>query len=124
MTLRERLEGHLAKVQEKQFRMESRILRITVDATSVHTKNGGGPLAGAQARLESSGDIERRITATRLVLTGPLALAWRKRRDHRSFWLTITGTGFEALVEVGPQHEDVARRWVAAFNTLAMNASE
>jgi ribosomal protein L7/L12 len=49
------------------------------------------PLAGLVARVEDSGTVNRRITATRLVATGVFALAWKKKQDDREIYLTIEG---------------------------------
>lgn len=43
----------------------------------------------ANCRIERQEDIERRITATRLVLLGPLALAFKKKKKHVQRYLTI-----------------------------------
>jgi hypothetical protein len=45
------------------------------------SKEGGGVIAGAQARVETAGDLDRRVTATRLLLTGPLALHVKQARE-------------------------------------------
>lgn len=49
------------------------------------------PLAGLTARVEDSGTLNRRITATRLVAFGVFALAAPKRQDDRELYLTIEG---------------------------------
>lgn len=40
-------------------------------------------------RIETQHEIERRYTATRLVLLGPLALAFKKKKDIKHKYLTI-----------------------------------
>lgn len=40
-------------------------------------------------RVETAGDFYRRITATRMVLTGLFALAWQKKKDNRSAFVTV-----------------------------------
>jgi len=101
------------------FKSASRLLDIKVKDGEVITGSGRGPVAGAHASLETTGDIERRVTATRLLATGVFALALRKKKDHRTLWLTIEGPTFQAVVEVDPKREAIARRWVAQFNTRA-----
>lgn len=78
-----------------------------------------GPLAGARAEVATSGDIDRRITATRLVLAGPFALAMRKKKDHRQLFLTVEGEGFGFLVEIDPDKEKKARAFATKLNTAA-----
>lgn len=101
------------------FNSNSRLLNVKVKNGEITTKNGSGPVAGAHASIETTGDIERRITATRLLATGVFALALRKKKDHRTLWLTIEGPTFQAVVEVDPAREQIARRWIAQFNTRA-----
>lgn len=48
-------------------------------------------LAGLTARVEDSGTLNRRITATRMVALGVFALAAPKRQDDREVYLTIEG---------------------------------
>ena len=49
------------------------------------------PLVGLTARVEDSGTLNRRITATRLVALGVFALAVPKKQDDREVYLTIEG---------------------------------
>jgi hypothetical protein len=106
-------------LHDAALRSGARALGLTIRNERVKHRSGEGPIAGATARLESSGDIERRITATRLVGLGVFALAFRKKKDHRTFWLTIDGAGYQILVEVDPKREAAARRWVTQFNNRA-----
>ena len=45
----------------------------------------GGWVKGAHATVETSGQLDKRITATRLILTGPLAFGFGKRKTHASY---------------------------------------
>jgi hypothetical protein len=49
------------------------------------------PIAGLVARVEDSGTLNRRVTATRLVAFGVFALAAPKKQDDRELYLTIEG---------------------------------
>jgi hypothetical protein len=49
------------------------------------------PVAGLVARVEDSGTLNRRVTATRLVAFGVFALAAPKKQDDRELYLTIEG---------------------------------
>lgn len=77
------------------------------------------PLAGARVTVESAGDVDRRITATRLILTGPFALAFRKKKDHRELYLTVENAGSMFVVPVDPKKGEEARRFAAKVNTIA-----
>jgi hypothetical protein len=44
-------------------------------------------------RYESAGDLHRRITATRIVLTGVFALAFKKKKDDRTAFVTVDVDG-------------------------------
>jgi hypothetical protein len=106
-------------MRDMQFNAQGRILGIKVKDGQVTARSGRGPLAGARATLETTGDVHRRVTATRLLTTGVFAFALKKKRDDRTLWLTIDGPGFQAVVEVNPKNERVARAWMAEFNTRA-----
>lgn len=84
----------------------------------------GGPIAGARASVETAGEIDKRITATRLVLTGPLALAWRKKKDQRELYLTVEGPGYGFVVTVDPKKGQDARSFAARINALAGVAAQ
>lgn len=103
------------------FRTATSALGLKISNGYISHRSGSGPIAGARATVESSGDIERRITATRLVTLGVFALALRKKKDHRVLWVTIEGTGFQILTKAsgGGMSEQSARRWVVRFNNLA-----
>ena len=82
------------------------------------------PLAGVRAAVETGGDIERRITATRLVLTGVFALALRKKKDHRDMFLIVEGPGFSWLVEASPKKLIQARKFANQINDAAARAAQ
>jgi hypothetical protein len=80
--------------QERLVRAQARLYGITIKDGIVSKRGpGDGPLAGAQPRVESAGEVDKRVTATRFVLTGPLAFALRKKKDHRRLFATIGGPG-------------------------------
>jgi len=92
---------------------------LKIDGDQISYQGEGGPLAGARATVESEGDIDRRITATRLILTGPFALGMRKKRDTRQLYLTVEGVGFGFVVEVHPSKSLEARRLAAQINAAS-----
>lgn len=76
------------------------------------------PLAGVSARVESGSELEKRVTATRLVAMGLLAFAAKKKRGGES-WLTIEGPGVFWTVEVDRGDEGKARAFAAKVNEAA-----
>ena len=81
--------------------------------------DGEGSIAGATAWVESAGDIDRRVTATRLLLTGPLAFGLRQKHDHRELYLTIEGPGISLVLTVNPLDGKKAREFAAKVNKTA-----
>jgi hypothetical protein len=81
---------------------------VTIDGDRTSDPgHAGGSMAGARATVDTAGQLSRRITATRLVLTGPVALPWRKKRAERELYLLVEGVGWGISV---PADEDGARR--------------
>lgn len=103
-----------------------RVADLAFDGKAVMTKRpgeGGYIEGGAVARVESSGDIQSRVTLTRVLLTGPFALALRKRKDNRVLFLTIEGNGWSVVRELKPGSEGDARRFAAAVNSSVHNVA-
>lgn len=104
--------------------MRERFAGIVLTDDYIQHKDGSGPVAGARATVDTAGQMRHRITATRLVLTGPLALAWRKKKDDRELFLTVEGQGFAICVAVDPRDGKRARQFAARINSLASKASQ
>lgn len=81
------------------------------------------PLAGARVSVETAGDVDRRITATRLILTGPFALAFRKKKDHRELYLTVESNGSMFVVPVDPKKGADARAFAAKATSLGASGA-
>lgn len=77
------------------------------------------PLAGARATVDTAGAIDRRVTATRLILTGPFAFGLRKKKDSRELFLMVEGDGFAFVVELDPKRQKEARAFAAKLNAAA-----
>lgn len=77
------------------------------------------PVAGAEARVESVGELQRRVTATRLLATGVFAFALKKKADDRELYLTVTAPDYQFVVELDPKKGADARVFAAKVNTLA-----
>lgn len=76
------------------------------------------PLNGVVARVEQGSDLEKRVTATRLIATGVLALGWKKKSGGE-VWLTIEGRDFFWTVEIDRKKADKARKFAARVNDTA-----
>lgn len=79
----------------------------------------GGPLAGASASVETAGELQRRVTVTRMALTGPLAFALKKKRDDRELYLSVEGQSFAFVARCDPKEGLRARQFAASINTAA-----
>jgi hypothetical protein len=80
------------------------------------------PLAGAHATVDAAGAVEKRVTATRLILTGPFAFGLRKKRDSRELYLLVEGEGFGFVVELDPRKGREAREFAVELNAAASAA--
>jgi hypothetical protein len=87
------------------------------------TSHGNVALAGATAVVETAGDIDRRVTATRLIMTGPLAFGLRKKKDNRELFLTVEGSDGVFVVKVSPDKQQQARNAAAKITTLGKQAA-
>jgi hypothetical protein len=124
----ERLNTSVASAQhccklEQRAGGSSRFAGITVRDGQIGSRQGGGPIAGARAAVDTAGQLSTRITATRLVLSGPLALAWRKKKDARELALLIEGDGWAVSVAVDASKGAEARDFAAKINALSSRAS-
>jgi hypothetical protein len=95
---------------------------IDADDCRLLTEKQSYPLAGAKASIETAGNIERRVTATRLLLTGPFALGLRKKTDSRALYLIVEGRGWSLPLKLNPRTEAHARAFAAEINTIASAA--
>lgn len=102
------------------FARTGSLLGIKVDkkAATVTHKGVTLPLAGSEARVEAMGD--KRVTATRLALTGVFALAMKK--DKRTVYLTVDGGEAGLLaVEIPPKWLDKANQFAHSLNMYSRN---
>jgi hypothetical protein len=117
----------LGWVERQQFEAQARLFGIKVKNGTVSGRGESGPVAGAHATVESVGELQKRYTATRMLLTGPFALAFKKKRDERQIFLTIIGAddAYTILIELkgDPKHQSSARQFAARFNALANTRS-
>jgi hypothetical protein len=79
----------------------------------------GGWVKGARATVETSGQLDKRITATRLIAFNVFAFGLRKKKDGRELFLTVEGDDFAFVVEFDPKRQAEARQFAAKINTAA-----
>ena len=79
------------------------------------------PVVGVSARVESGSDLEKRVTATRLVALGVFAFGAKKKRGGES-WLTVEGPDVFWTVEVDRGGERKAREFAVKVNEAAARA--
>lgn len=91
---------------------------IDRDAGTVHLGSAGGPLSGAVAAVQTAGAIRTRLSATRVVAVGVLALALRKKVDERELYLTVDAPTFQFVAKVDPRRGDDARKFAARISSL------
>lgn len=80
------------------------------------------PLSGVSARVESGSDLEKRVTATRLVAMGVFAFAAKKKSGGESY-LTIEGPEFFWTFEVDRNDRAKAQAFAAKVNDAARKVS-
>lgn len=78
---------------------------------------GTGRYSGSIMRVETEGELTRRITVTRLVALGFLGLGAQKKVDNRELYLSVEGDGFQLVASVDPALGPQARQFAAAYNT-------
>ena len=105
------------------FGVDAAFPPFVLHADGTVSKQGGKdrgrhPLAGVEARVESGEELHRRVTATRVLLTGVFALALRKKAGGTSF-LTIEGPGFAWVEEVDRKKVEKATQFAAKVNAAA-----
>ena len=71
--------------------------------------------------MESGSELEKRVTATRLVAMGVFAFGAKKKRGGES-WLTVEGPGVFWSVEVDRGDEGKARAFAVKVNEAAARA--
>lgn len=80
------------------------------------------PVAGLKASVDDSGTVNRRMTMTRMLALGPLAVAAPKKLDDRCLYLTIEGPDTIVVREIklkdNPQLAAKAREFAAKINQL------
>lgn len=92
---------------------------IEIVGDQIISKDDSGPLVGATARIENAGDIQRRVTVSRVLLTGGVGLFLKKKVDNRELYLTIEGDGYSIVRALDPKKDGTtSREFAARVNSL------
>lgn len=91
---------------------------ITIQDTTISSKGERHSLKGVHAYLEDGSALESRVTATRLLLFGPFALAMKKRKGGEKY-LIVEGPDFAYMTMVKRRNIGKAVR----FKTEIVNAA-
>jgi hypothetical protein len=104
-------EAELALAKGEDPTLIAKYGDVALHTDRVVTPTGTFPLDPAlSASVETAGEIEGRITATRLVLTGPFALALRKKKDDRELFLYIDAPTGQHVEPCNPKEQGARAR--------------
>lgn len=76
------------------------------------------PLTGVVSTVEDGSALQERLTATRIFLAGPFALAFKKRKGGEK-WLSIVGPDFAWIAKADMKHISDAMKFSAQVNNQA-----
>lgn len=93
---------------------------VVLTENSITYKDQGGLLTGATARVENAADVQRRVTATRLLAIGIFAFAAKKQSGN--VYLTVEHPDYQFIVEVPVKQETKAREFAVKINNAAKSA--
>lgn len=97
---------------------------LTTDGRIVYRprvgKDQSGPVAGAVATVETSGNVVARDTWTRNSMSG--GMFGDKMVDKREAYLTISGKGLAVASKLNPEATVLAREFAAAVNAASRAA--
>ncbi|GEL19345.1 hypothetical protein [Pseudonocardia asaccharolytica] len=96
---------------------------VVLDGDEVVWNGERRPVAGVSAVVDTAGNINRRVTATRLVAVGVFALALKKKQDDREVFLLVDGPEFQWVVDVPPAKLAAARSFAARLTTAGRRAA-
>lgn len=95
-------------------------LGVVIDRADATVRAGRQtlPLTGTTVEFRL-GNAHRRVTATRMALTGPLAFALKKDAG-RNFLVFTAADGRQCVISVEPKRTSSAMHFVAEFNSLSV----
>ena len=119
--LQERVEASAQRAEERAASWEAkagaRFEGASLSGRGVTYRGTTVPLP-ATARVETAGEVRRRVTATRLVAGGGIGgLLFKKKVDDRELYLTVEGEGRSFVMDVDPKKGKQAREFAARVNS-------
>jgi hypothetical protein len=94
--------------------------RVVLRADRVVTPSGTFMLSPeVSAAVDTAGAISSRVTATRLVLTGPFALAMKKKKDERELFLYVDAPTGQHVEPCKPEEQAKVRAFAAQITSTA-----
>ncbi len=93
----------------------------SVDARVITYEGASHPVAGAHARVETHGEIKKRVTVTRVAAMGVFALAARKKISN--LFLTIEHDNYQLAIPVPLKKRAEALTFASRINTISRSAS-
>ena len=90
---------------------------IRINGDRIKQGSRSWPVAECEALVDQGANLQARVTATRVLLTGPFALALKKGRNK--VYLSITVPDDVLLVELKAKQEGDARKFAIAVNKAA-----
>lgn len=92
--------------------------RITLYEHALECNGEIRPVAGVTVDVESGSALKSRITATRMLLMGPFALAFKKSKGGERY-LTLEGSDFAWMTKVEDANVETAMGFVAQVRDRA-----
>ena len=86
---------------------------VTLDGRNLKHGHTTYWVDGATASVETDGEVVARFTATRIVLLGVFALAFKKKKDKRGLFLMVDGPTYAFVAEIDPDKDAKKAREVA-----------
>lgn len=116
--LNERIAEFTSKETKETYQLYRRaiIYKKGMLTTEVH------PLDGVTVHLESGTELEARVTVTRILLAGPFAWAFKKKKGGERY-ITVEGPDFAMIMEVPRKQIKDAIKFVAKVKDAAAKAS-
>jgi hypothetical protein len=120
-----RAKGEAAAGPKLEAEARRRGLILDIDRDTVGARaQGSGRFSGSTARVETSSEINQRVTADRFLALGISAPPMKTRQDNRTLYLTVQGDAFELLVRTDSEDEGWTRDFVGRYNAASAKAAQ
>ena len=100
---------------------KSRVGKVILSGRELTHEGKTYDVAGAHATIETDGAVVERFTATRILLLGVFALAFKKKKDKRGLYLLVDGPDYAFVAELDPKKDSLpARQMAQEINVAGM----